>query len=94
MNPLSPVCPTAVPLNVRWTVDSSLKKKNSLFLTIGPPMVPPNTFTLDVPMSRSAGRKYGRARIRASVAYSNADPLKLLVPVFTCTFTAAAPAIP
>src|SRR5688500_5469273 len=56
-HPLVPVCPTALPLNVRWRVVSSLTKKNNLFLTIGPPSVPPNTCTLDVPLSRSAGRK-------------------------------------
>ena len=41
----------------RWRVVSSLKKKKSLSGMMGPPIVPPKTCMLDVPLSWVGGRK-------------------------------------
>jgi hypothetical protein len=61
---------------------------------MGPPTVPPKMCFESLPLSVSAGRKYGRFFKAESVMYSNSEPLIVFVPLLTCTFTAAPPAIP
>ena len=90
----SPSASCTVPSFTRRISLSMLKKKNSLFRTMGPPIVPPKMFLVSLPLSVPAGRKYGRFFSAESVRYSNSEPLMVFVPLFTCTLTAAPPAIP
>src|SRR5437879_5353750 len=61
-----------------WRDPSYETWKNVLFLTIGPPMPPPNV------LRRKGGMVAGSKKLRASIALfrsdSNASPLKVFVP--------------
>ena len=90
----SPSASCTVPSFTRRISLSRLKKKNNRLRTMGPPIVPPKMFLVSWPLSAPAGRKYGRFFSPEAVRYSNSEPLIVFVPLFTCTLTAAPPAIP
>ena len=91
----SPSASCTVPSFTRRTSLSTLTKKNSLFRTIGPPIVPPKMFLLSWPLSAPDGQEVRPVlQRRRHVRYSNSDPLTVFVPLFTCTLTAAPPAMP